>query len=258
MSFFDLTGKVAILTGSSRGIGRAIAEAYAAAGAQVVISSRKQSDCEEVAAAINARHGRNAAIAIAANISDKVALKAMVDETRRQWGQIDILVCNAASNPHYGSLASVTDEQFRKIFDNNVLSTLWLITMVSSEMINIKDGAIVVISSVGGLFGSDKLGAYNMSKAADLQLVRNLAVEFGPYNIRINAIAPGVIRTDFAKPLWEDAASESEVRNAAPLGRIGEPHEIAGTAILLASKGGSYITGQTIVIDGGTSIRSAK
>lgn len=258
MSIFELSGKVAIVTGSSRGIGRAIAEAYASAGANVVISSRKQEACERVAAEINERFGEGTAIAVAASISEKSSLEALVAQTRAQWGRIDILVCNAASNPHYGELTSITDEQFRKIFDNNVLSTLWLITMVAAEMKDRKDGSIVVVSSIGGLFGSDKLGAYNMSKAADLQLVRNLAVELGPNNIRINAIAPGVIRTDFAKPLWEDASAQAEVEEKAPLGRIGEPHEIAGTAVLLASRAGEYITGQTIVIDGGTSIRSAK
>lgn len=258
MRNFDLTGKVAIVTGSTRGIGRAIAEAYAAAGARVVISSRKQDACNEVAAAINACYDEDRAIPIAASISSKEALEAMVAETRRHWGKVDILVCNAASNPHYGPLSSLTDEQFRKIFDNNVLSTLWLISIVSPEFIERKEGAIVVVSSVGGLLGSDKLGAYNMSKAADLQLVRNLAVELGPHNVTINAIAPGVIRTDFAKALWEESSAAAEVENGAPLGRIGEPSDIAGAAMLFASSAGSYITGQTLVIDGGTSIKSSK
>jgi NAD(P)-dependent dehydrogenase (short-subunit alcohol dehydrogenase family) len=255
MSLFDLTGKVAIITGSSRGIGRAIAEAYADAGATVVISSRKQPACEEVADAINAKHGEERAVAIAASISDKAALEALVTETRQRLGQIDILVCNAASNPYYGPMAGISDEQFRKIFDNNVLANHWLVSMVAPEMIERKDGAIVIVSSIGGLIGSDVIGAYNVSKAADFQLVRNLAIEFGKHNVRVNAIAPGVIRTDFAKALWEDPKAEAALRRVTPLGRIGEPDEIAGAAVFLASKAGAYVTGQGIVVDGGTTIR---
>lgn len=255
MSEFDLTGKVAVITGSSRGIGRAIAEAYAAAGAKVVISSRKQPACEEVAAAINNKHGEGCAVAIPASISDKASLEAMVAETRRCLGDIDILVCNAASNPYYGPMAGISDEQFRKIFDNNVLANHWLISMVAPKMVERKDGAIIVVSSIGGLIGSNVIGAYHISKAADFQLVRNLAVEFGPHNVRVNAIAPGVIRTDFAKALWEDPKAEAALKRATPLGRIGEPEEIAGTAVFLASKAGAYITGQSIVVDGGTTIQ---
>ncbi|WP_150293964.1 SDR family oxidoreductase [Sphingobium estronivorans] len=254
MELFDLTGKVAIVTGSSRGIGRAIAESYAAAGARVVISSRKQAACEDVANAINEKYGEERAIAIAASISDKAALQSMVDETRKRFGKIDILVCNAASNPYYGPMAGITDEQFRKIFDNNVLANHWLISMASPEMIERRDGAIIIVSSIGALVGSTVIGAYNVSKAADLQLVRNLALEFGPHNIRVNAIAPGVVRTDFARTLWEDPKAEAELKRVTPLGRIGEPAEIAGTAVFLASRAGAYITGQAIVVDGGATV----
>lgn len=255
MELFDLAGKVAIITGSSRGIGRAIAEAYAAAGAIVIISSRNQSACEEVAAAINEKQDGERAFAFAANISDKTALEDLVVETRQRFGRIDILVCNAASNPYYGPMEGITDAQFRKIFDNNVLANHWLITLVAPEMKERRDGAIIVVSSVGGLIGSDVIGAYNISKAADFQLVRNLAVEFGPHNVRVNAIAPGVIRTDFARALWEDPKAEAALQNFVPLSRIGEPMEIAGAAVFLASKSGSYVTGQKIVIDGGATIR---
>jgi NAD(P)-dependent dehydrogenase (short-subunit alcohol dehydrogenase family) len=254
MHLFDLTGKVAIITGSSRGIGRAIAEAYAAAGARVIISSRKQPACEEVAALINATHGEDRAFAIAASISDKGALEALVTKTREHFGRIDLLVCNAASNPHYGPLATISDEQFRKIFDNNVLSNHWLIKMVAPEMLERKEGAIIVVSSVGGLLGSNVIGAYNISKAADFQLVRNLAVEFGRHNVRINAIAPGVTRTDFARALWEDPAAEAAVKRVTPLDRLGEPGDIAGAAVFFASKASGFITGQSIVIDGGATI----
>jgi len=255
MELFNLTGKVAIITGSTRGIGRAIAEAYAAAGARVVISSRRQAACEEVAAAINACHGEERAIAIAASISDKAALEAMVAETRKRLGGIDLLVCNAATNPYYGPMAGISDEQFRKIFDNNVLANHWLISMIAPEMIARRDGAIILISSIGGLVGSDVIGAYNISKAADFQLMRNLAVELGPHNVRINAIAPGVMRTDFARALWEDPKAEAALQKATPLGRIGEPEEIAGAALFLAAKAATYMTGQTIVVDGGATAR---
>lgn len=255
MPLFDLTDKVAIITGSSRGIGRAIAQAYVEAGARVVISSRKQDACDAAAAAINAEYGEGRAVAIAASISDKAALAHLVEETQARLGRIDILVCNAASNPYYGPMAGISDEQFRKIFENNVLANHWLISMVAPEMLSRNDGSIIVISSIGGLIGSDVIGAYNVSKAADLQLVRNLAVEFGPNNVRINAIAPGVIRTDFARVLYEDPNAEATLRKTTPLARIGEPEEIAGTAVFLASKAGAYITGQTIVVDGGTTIQ---
>ena len=252
MDLFDLTGKVAIITGSSRGIGRAIAEAYAAAGAKVVISSRKQSACEEVANAINGKHGDERAVAIAASISDKAALEALVAETRQRLGHIDILVCNAASNPYYGPMAGISDEQFRKIFDNNVLANHWLITMVAPEMIERKDGAIVIVSSIGGLIGSNVIGAYNVSKAADFQLARNLAAEFGPRQVRVNCIAPGLIKTDFAKALWENPQTLAAVTMHTPMQRIGEPEEIAGAAVFLASPASTFMTGQAIVIDGGS------
>jgi NAD(P)-dependent dehydrogenase (short-subunit alcohol dehydrogenase family) len=254
MELFDLTGKVAIVTGSSRGIGRAIAEAMAAAGARVVISSRRQEACDAVAAAINAMHGEGRALARAASLASKNALQALVDHARAEFGRIDILVCNAASNPHYGPLGSISDEQFRKILDNNLLANHWLIGMVAPEMIKRRDGAIILVSSIGGLRGSDVIGAYNISKAADLQLMRNLAVEFGPHNVRVNAIAPGVIRTDFARALWDNSDVEAALKRANPMRRIGEPRELAGDALFLASPASSYVNGHMLVVDGGATI----
>ncbi len=250
MKLFDLTGKVAVITGSSRGIGKAIAEAMADHGAKVVISSRKQDVCDTVAAGINAVHP-DAAVAIAANISDKAGLQRLVDESKRAFGQIDILVCNAASNPYYGPMEGIADEQFRKILDNNIVANHWLISMVAPDMRARGDGSIVIISSIGGIKGSIVLGAYCISKAADMQLARNLADEFGPDNVRVNCIAPGLIRTDFARALWDDPETLKRSTHNAPLKRIGEPHEIAGAAVFLASPAGSFMTGQTMVIDGG-------
>jgi hypothetical protein len=163
-------------------------------------------------------------------------------------------VCNAASNPYYGPQAGIADEQFRKILDNNIVANHWLISMAAPQMIERQDGSIIIVSSIGGLRGSPIIGAYCISKAADMQLARNLAVEYGPHNVRVNCIAPGLIRTDFAKALWEDEALLAKRNTTTPLRRIGEPDEIAGAAVYLASKAGSFMTGQSLVIDGGVTI----
>jgi len=254
MSLFDLTGKVAIVTGSSRGIGKASVFELAEHGAKVVVSSRKQDACDEVAAEINAKYGDGTAIAVAANISDKAGLQHLVDESRRAFGKIDVLVCNAASNPYYGPQQGISDDQFRKILDNNIVSNHWLISMVVPEMRARKDGAIIIISSIGGLRGSTVLGAYCISKAADMQLARNLAHEYGPDNVRVNCIAPGLVRTDFARALWEDPERQKAANESVPLRRIGEPEDIAGGVVFLASKAAAFTTGQTIVMDGGVTI----
>ncbi len=251
MSLFDMSGQVALITGSSRGIGRAIAEEMAEHGAKVVISSRKLDACEEVAAAINAKYGAGTAIAVAANISSKDSLQQLVDESRKAFGRITALVCNAASNPYYGTAVGISDDQFRKILDNNILSNHWLIHMVVPEMLERGDGSVTIISSIAGIKGSTVIGAYAISKAADMQLARNLADEFGPGGVRVNCIAPGLIKTDFARALWENPDKLEISTRRSSLRRIGEPHEIAGAAVFLASKAGGFTTGQTIVIDGG-------
>ncbi|HET7866330.1 MAG TPA: SDR family oxidoreductase, partial [Burkholderiaceae bacterium] len=191
------------------------------------------------------------ALAIPANISSKDELKQLIDTTMQRLGRIDVLVCNAATNPHYGPLAGIDDQQFRKILENNVIANHWLIGFAAPQMIERRDGAIIIVSSIGGLRGSSVIGAYNISKAADFQLARNLAVEYGPHNVRVNCIAPGLVRTDFARALWENPDTLRHVTSTTPLRRIGEPDEIAGAAILLAAKAGSFITGQSIVVDGG-------
>lgn len=250
-TLFDLTGKTAIITGSSRGIGKAIAHRMAEHGANVVVSSRKLDACEAAVAEINAAVGREAAVAIPANIAVKEALQALVDKTVERFGQIDALVCNAASNPYFGPAAGISDDAFVKILQNNVISNHWLISMVVPAMRARKSGSVTVISSIGGLRGSTVLGAYAISKAADMQLARNLAAEYGPDNVRVNCIAPGLIKTDFAKALWDNPDILKASTAGAPLRRIGEPDEIAGMAVLLASQAGAFVTGQTFVIDGG-------
>ena len=196
MSSFDMTGKVAIITGSSRGIGEAIAHEMADHGAKVVITSRNLGPCEDVAATINAKHP-GAAIAVASSLSSKESLQAMVDAGRAAFGRIDVLVCNAASNPHYGPMATITDEQFRKTLDNNIVAQHWLITMVAPEMLARTSGSIIIVSSIGGLRGTPIIGAYGITKAADIAMCRNLAREFGPRNVRINCIAPGLVQNRF-------------------------------------------------------------
>ena len=254
MNLFDLSGQVAIITGSSRGIGRAIAERLAEHGARVAISSRTAKDCEEVAAGLNATYGAGTAIAKAASISSKPELENLVAETARQLGPISILVCNAASNPYYGPQAGISDTQFRKILDNNIIANHWLVQLTAPQMVERKAGSIIIVSSIAGVRGNAVIGAYGISKAADMQLARNLAVEYGPHNIRVNCIAPGLVKTDFARALWEDEAMLARRNSATPLRRIGEPDEIAGAAVFLASRAGSFMTGQTLVIDGGVTV----
>ncbi|MGE3846971.1 MAG: SDR family NAD(P)-dependent oxidoreductase [Gammaproteobacteria bacterium] len=255
-ALFDLTGKVALVTGSTKGIGRAIATELARHGARVVISSRKADACEAVSAEINAELAGQAggAVPIPANVSHKVELERLVAETRRLVGSVDVLVCNAAVNPHYGPMSGLPDSAFEKILQVNIMSNHWLAQMVLPDMIARRDGAIIIVSSIGGLRGSPVLGAYCVSKAADLQLVRNLALENGPHNVRVNAISPGLVRTDFARALWENPETLARRVEHDPLRRIGEPEEMAGIAVYLASRAGSFTTGQNFVIDGGATI----
>jgi NAD(P)-dependent dehydrogenase (short-subunit alcohol dehydrogenase family) len=250
-ALFDLSGKSALITGSSKGIGKAIAHRLAEHGANVVISSRKADACEAARDEINAAVGREAAVSIPANIADKAALQRLVDETNSTFGKIDVLVCNAASNPYFGPMSGISDEAFTKILQNNIISNHWLIQMVAPQMLERKDGSIQIVSSIGGLRGSTVLGAYCISKTADMQLARNLAAEFGPSNVRVNTIAPGLIKTDFAKALWDNPDILKASTAGSALKRIGEPDEIAGMSVFLASPAGAFTTGQTFVIDGG-------
>lgn len=249
---FDLKDKVAVVTGSSRGIGRAIAEMFARAGAKVVVSSRTAEACEPVATAIRKAGGQ--ALVIPCHIGRKTDLQNLVDETLSHWGRIDILICNAAINPVYGPMSELTDEAFDKIMGTNVRSTWQLCEMVLPGMAESGGGAVVVLSSIAGIRGNAVIGCYGISKAAEAALARNLAVEWGPRNIRVNALAPGLVKTDFARALWEDPERLERAENMTPLRRIGEPDDIAATALFLASDAAAYITGQTIVADGGEMI----
>ena len=246
---FSLEQKVALITGSSRGIGKAIAEAMAGAGARVVISSRKADACERVAEDIRGAGGE--AIAIPCNVSETAGLDSLVDRTLAHWDRIDVLVCNAAVNPHFGPSQEIEESAFDKVMTTNVKNVLWLCRAVIPQMAEREDGAVIIVSSIAGLKGTRRLGAYAISKAADMQLTRNLALEWGPRNVRVNCIAPGLVRTDFARALWEDPENRAKALAAYPLGRLGEPEDVAGAAVFLASRAGAWITGHTLVVDGG-------
>ena len=253
-TLFNLSGKTAVVTGSSRGIGKAIAVRLADYGAKVMVSSRKIDACNLVVEEINGFGGE--AHACECNISSKEALQNLADVSIERLGKIDILVLNAASNPYYGPLKDIPDEAFDKIMNNNVKSNLWMANMVLPHMETLGSGRVIVISSIAGITGSPVLGAYSISKTADLGLVRSLATEWGPKNITVNALCPGLIKTDFARALWEDPKTLSKIEANAPLRRIGMPDEVAGAAVLLASESGAFITGQKIVMDGGVTITS--
>lgn len=252
-NLFDLSGKIAVVTGSSRGIGKSIASQMALHGASVVVSSRSQESCDAVAIEINESlpRGAGSALGIACHVGKKDDLENLVNSTKEKLGTIDILVCNAAVNPFYGSMLEISDTAYEKVLDSNVKSNHWLSQLVIPDMIERRDGVIIIVSSVGGLRGSATLGTYGVSKAADIAIVRNISAEFGLYNIRANAIAPGLIKTDFAKALWENPATLKNSTQNSHLKRIGEPDEIGGAAVFLASDAGKFVSGQTIVIDGG-------
>ena len=254
MSLFNLNNKSILITGSSRGIGKSIARHCAIHGANVIISSRKLNICEQTAEEINNEVGKELAHPIAASISDENQLDELVKKTREKLGKIDVLICNAATNPFMGSMLDMPNDKFDKVMNNNIKSNQILCNLVLPEMIDKEDGSIIIISSIAAIKGSAILGAYNISKAADVMIVKNIAAEFGHKNIRANSIAPGLIKTDFAKALWENPEILKTVLGTTPMQRIGEPDEIAGIAVMLASEAGNYINGQTIVVDGGTTI----
>ncbi|WP_421682191.1 SDR family oxidoreductase [Stutzerimonas urumqiensis] len=246
---FDLTGKVALITGSTKGIGRAIAEEMARCGAKVVISSRKADACEQVAGELKAAGFE--AIAVPCHVGRKEDLERLVETTLQTWGRIDVLVCNAATNPVYGPTREMTDEAWDKIMGTNVKGTFWLANLVLPQMAERGEGAVIMLSSIAGLRGNTTIGTYGVSKAAEAALARNLAAEWGPKGIRVNAIAPGLVRTDFAKALLDDPERVKRAAEKTPLRRIGEPIDIAGLAVFLAAPASAYITGQVIVADGG-------
>ncbi len=250
-NLFGLSGQVAIVTGSTKGIGLAAVRALAGAGARVVISSRSQADCDRVADELAADGFE--AIGLACDVSDSDALAGLVARTEEQWGRIDILVCNAGVSLHRGPNLDIDDASFDATITANVRSIMWLCKQAMPVMAR-QGGAVVLMSSIAGLRGNTQLGTYGVSKAADMVLARNLALEWGPPGIRVNAIAPGLIKTDFAKALWHDPEAERAKAAVNPLRRLGTVEDIAGVVVMLASPAGAYINGQVIVVDGGTMI----
>jgi dehydrogenase/reductase SDR family member 4 len=249
-NLFDLKGKVALVTGATRGIGKSIAEELARAGARIAICSRKAEACEQVRAEFE-KSGFEV-LAQPCNVARKEELRALVDAALAKWGAIDVVVANAAVNPHYGPLTDISDEAFDKIFASNLKSVLWLASMTLPGMKN--GGSFILVGSIGGMLANTVIGAYGMSKAAGHHLVRNLAAEWGPKNVRVNAIAPGLIKTEFARALWEDEKRRAQRIEVTPLRRLGEPRDIGGIAVFLASPAAAFITGQCIVADGGVTI----
>lgn len=249
---FDLSGKVALVTGATRGIGKSIAEEFARAGAKVAICSRKPESCESTRTEMEGQGFT--VLAKPCNVSRKEELQALVDATAAKWGGIDIVVANAAVNPYYGPLTEISDEAFDKIIANNLKSVLWLAGMTLPGMAARGGGSFILIGSIGGILANSVIGAYGISKAAGHHLVRNLAAEWGPKNVRVNAIAPGLVKTEFARALWEDEKRRTERIEATPLRRLGEPRDIGGIAVFLASPASAFITGQCIVADGGVTI----
>ena len=249
---FDLTGQVAVVTGASKGMGKAMALALAEHGSRVVVSSRKLDACEETVAEINAAVGAERAIAIACNIGYKEQLQALVDETRSRLGPIDTLIANAGVNPFYGPMSEIPDEAFDKTMNSNLRSNHWLCQMVAPDMLAKRRGSIMITASVGAFGPSETLGTYNISKMADIALVRNLAMEWGPQGVRVNALCPGLIRTDFAKALWDNPEAAKRVTEQTPLRRFGEAEDFKGMAVFVASDASAYVTGQALTVCGGT------
>ncbi len=254
MGMFDLSGRVALLTGASRGMGLEMARAMAQQGAHVVISARDLPGLEGAAEDINTATGRLCATPFACNISHKDQLRALVDQTRAQVGAIDILVGNAGVNPYFGPTSQIPDKAYEKTMTVNVQSNLWLAQMVVTDMVDKGAGSMMFTSSVGAFTPSEMLGTYAMSKLALIALVRNLAAEFGPFGVRANAICPGLIRTDFARALWDSPEGERRAREAVPLRRLGEAEDMAGVAVFLASDASRYMTGQALTVCGGSNM----
>jgi NAD(P)-dependent dehydrogenase (short-subunit alcohol dehydrogenase family) len=252
MELFSLKGKVALVTGGTKGIGRAIARALGEAGAAVAVASRDAERCKEAETALSADGVK--AKGIPCNVSHIDTLPALVESVERALGPIDVLIGNAAVNPHYGPMTEIPESAFDKIITANVKANLWLARLVLPGMVAKGGGAIVFLSSIAALRGTDDIGTYGASKAALGAIARNLAVRWGAKGVRVNCIAPGLVKTDFARALWEDPAKAKSAGEAYPMGRLGEPEDIAGAAVFLAARAGAWITGQTIVVDGGMTI----
>lgn len=246
---FDLTGKIALVTGASRGIGLAIAAAFAAAGANVALSSRKQEGLDQAAAQIAAAGGE--ALPIAAHTGSSEAVEGLVDQVVDTWGGIDIVVNNAATNPHFGHILTAEDSHWQKILDVNVQGYFRVVKACVPVMKARGGGKVINMSSVAGMEAQPLMGVYSVSKAAVLMLTKVLATELAQDNIQVNAIAPGFVKTRFSSVLWQNKKIYDSLKQAIPQKRMAEPEEITGIALYLASAASNYTTGATFLVDGG-------
>ena len=253
---FDLRNKNVLLTGASKGMGLAMAQGLVNHGANVVVSSRKLDQCEKAVEIINESIGKEKAFAFSCNASSKDELNALVDFSISKLGSITTLVCNAGVNSFFGSMSEIDDESYDKTMNTNVKSNHWLINMVSPSMKESGGGSIMITSSIAAFDASETLGAYSISKLAVLGLVRNYASELRPSNIRVNAICPGLVKTDFSKLLWDNPDVEKATSQRMPLRRLGEADDFKGVAVFLASDESSFMTGQALTICGGASMWS--
>ncbi|MFJ6376154.1 SDR family NAD(P)-dependent oxidoreductase [Pseudarthrobacter oxydans] len=249
---FDLTGHVALVTGATGGLGKAAALALAQAGAKVVVTGLAEQRPDLVAEEFNDQ-GLNA-FGYACDVTDHEQLKGLVGAAMAQWGAIDVLFCNAGIAADTGPLLQATDEQFNLMLDVNLRSVLHLCNLVIPQMAARKTGSVIIMSSLSGLRGNKFLGLYGITKAANAQLARNLAVQWGPDNIRVNVLSPGVIDTEFARPITSDAEASATRLEKTPLRRFGKPHHVAAAVVYLASEAGSFTTGHNLIIDGGTMV----
>lgn len=248
---FDLTGKVAIITGASRGIGAAIARAYVAAGARVVISSRKSANFEPIAAELN-EHYPGSTLALTAHAGQRDDTVRLVEQTVSHFGRLDIAVNNAGTNPHFGPLLASEPSQWEKILDVNVKGYFWLCQLAAQQMAAQGEGGkIINMASIAGLKPGPMMGIYSVSKAAVIMMTQVLAAELGADNIQVNAIAPGYVKTRFSAAIWQNPILSSEILQRTPAGRFAEPEELTGIALYLASPASDFTTGAVFTLDGG-------
>ena len=252
---FDLTGKVALITGASRGIGLAIAKAYAASGAKVILSSRKQESLDLAAQIIQDNGGE--ALPIAAHTGSLEGIEQVVNQAVATFGGIDIVANNAATNPHFGHILTAEDSHWDKILDVNVKGYFRVAKACAESMKERGGGKIINVASIAGLEPQPMMGVYSVSKAAVLMLTQVLAAELAQFNIQVNAIAPGFIKTKFSAALWQNPMLNEAITNTIPQKRMAEPEELTGIALYLASEASSFTTGATFLIDGGQKVGSS-
>lgn len=252
LDVFSLAGRVALVTGGTRGIGLASARLLAQAGAAVVVASEDAAACQQAASELRAQG--LLASGLCCDVADRAQVDALAAQVIERHGRVDVLVCNAGIAPHMGPIATASDDDYERTMTVNLRSALWLTSAVIPHMALGGGGSVVLMSSIAGIRGNRGLGVYSLSKAGLAALARNLAVEWGPARIRVNAVSPGVVQTEFARPLTGNDAAMQRRLALTPLRRTGTPEEIAGSVLYLASPAGAFVTGHNLIVDGGTTI----